>query len=124
VFYLWDQLQRRRRFSHGTVGKRSTVVILRRAWGSASPEADPETPIAHPFPAFLRSPNYAPTLSREVQRELSVTGRTERKKREEISRISCNCFTSSFAAFSRRMLGHRLLISEFLHLRCRSLNRK
>jgi len=99
-------------FRYRRVGKRSTVVILSRAWGSASPEADPETPIAQPFLVFLRSPNYRQPY--HVDYTWTVCYQTNRTGKKEISRVPAQLFH----------IGHRLLVPGFLHLRSRSWNKK
>jgi hypothetical protein len=107
-------------FSYG-VGKRSTVVILSRAWGSACPEADPETPIAQTFQVFLRSPNYRQPY--HVDYRWTVCYRTNRagKTQGDCSRSPSTVSQSSTKSVKScsllaGMFGHRLLIPGFLHL--------
>ena len=88
-------------FSYRRVGKRSTVVILGRAWGSASPEVDPETPIAQPFLVFLRSPNYRQPYHVDytwtVCYQTNRTGKTQgdfSRSRSTVSQSSTKSVTS------------------------------
>jgi len=99
-------------FRYRRVGKRSTVVILSRAWGSASPEADPEAPIAQSFLVFLRSPNYRQPYHVELHVDCLLPDEPDGKKGG--ARVPAQLFH----------IGHRLLVPGFLHLRSRSWNKK